>query len=1212
MSTLTSTNELQDLLQSLRKRWQRWASVRIALQSLLILFTGLWLLWMVDTFYFLSAPLRNVGLATVVTTSALWLGFRWRELREMNPTDGQLAALIEESHPELEEQILTAVDYQQQTASTSRLEAQLRQSAINRAAAHLQSLDLKTSLRPARTLRTAALFAALFGGILLFLMLFAYRSAPLQRIIAPWLTTAAAPTIEVDDGNRSIPVNSNVDLAARLTRQSRLAGTLQLQVNWQTQDGSTRSQSLSYDATSQSWPIRWEQVTDSRVYWITSRNSFDESTRYRIDVVVTPHLESAMLTVTPPEYTGLAPSSHDGAIGRIDVPERSRVELTFTNNQAIASGAVVFTPAAEEAEPKTIPLELAADQRSARAALPAMESGDFTIRYVDQHGFTFEDPAHRHLNVIVDQAPAIDPEQVSRTEVETEEAKLYELPVHLTDDYAVTGAELVLNRPGQSARIVSPAEELDGSQPETEALFQFPLTQEELNKADEIEVTLRAVDSRESPRPNETWTDAVSLQELLDPSLTSDPEELAKAQDEALLKELETIREAVDRQQADVSNLASRARQNQPLEGGDRRSPEELIEEQHQLAAKLENVAQQFDQNALYRDLAPVAQHIARHELATSEKLLNEASSRAQQATKDAQTSFTAAQEQLRTTHQEVEQLEKWLKDLIKMKEEVPRLNELARRADELAREVEAAANADQMRAQQEESEQLNQEMEDFFTRNPELAQAAQAGLRQEMKELAARIQQAANDETALNESIAGDLGKQQAELTQTESINERQESLSEEQENELRREIARMQRNARQQQQRAATVAMQSAQQSGFNSPQTQRALELVRQLEETANQAMTGELEAARKASAQAEQTAEQLARANPEMAEMANQLRERQSELTRELAAQAPRPAARHAARRESQDQLRQRTQQLQSQLEAIARRSDQLEQVLKERQYDVAQPFAVPEQFLKKADSFMDRASRRLKSRDYLLARDATHDSAQMLTKAATFLHQLNDGDEHQTLPVPPSFSQQITAAAAQLQAAREELANQSQSGQSAAAENQPEQSTPGESQSGQGQAGEAGQNDTNDPSQSGESQGSQGGQSPANPASQQLDQAAKSLNKASQQLQNQQGVGSQSDASASQPDSNSNDNSQSDMGGTGTSQTLTADELQAELQLLSQRPWGAVSTELQSEIRESSRYRHKPEYARQIQSYFEQLATPRSPQNSPTPPAEESR
>ncbi|QDU79606.1 hypothetical protein Pla110_13170 [Polystyrenella longa] len=1204
MSTHPPITELQELLQSVRIRWQRWVTLRTTLQALLVLVGGLWCLWVLDTFYFLSASWRNVGFVCIVLTSLLWLFTRLQKLREESPTDTQLAAIIEDSHPELEERLLAAVDYQQQH-STSNLERQLQQSTIHQAVGSLRSVELQSSLRPARTLRISLVWLGLLIVSGLFFLFFAYRTSPWQRILTPWQSVSAEPTIVIEGGNQSIPIGSSIDLAAKLAKRPR-HGKLDLQLNWQANDSAPQSARLHFDEATGTYPIRWDQIDRSREYWVSSNNSFDESARYRLEVVVMPQLESANITITPPAYTEHSPITHDGALGEMMVPEGSNVLLSFISNQPIASGEVLFQPDNEIEGPKSIPLEIKEDRRTALAKIPASESGTFSIQYEDKHRFTYRDEVRRHLQVQPDQPPVVEPTQITKTERENEEPSQFDLPVHATDDYTVTRVEMIIKSSDQPARIITPVEQLESASPEVPLHFRFPLSEEELSEATEVEVSFRATDNRVHPRPNETWTDPVPLIELLDPSLIEEPDAQDKALDEELMHKLAKLKTDLEKQETDVDKLAIRSRLDQPLEGGDRRLPEELIEEQEELRLQLEAIASQFNEHALYKELAPLAQHVARHELPSAEQHLQEVQDRATTSPKDALPPLTAASQQLKTAKKQVAQLEAWLENLIKLKEEIPELSELAQRSQNLADQLTEPSESGELERQLAEGTELDQSMEDFLTRHPELAEAAQAALMQQLRQVATQLQAAANQQSAINESIVSDLGQQQAELKQLKNINDLQENLTEEEEQELQQQLARLQREIQRQQQRAATLVLQSAQQSGSQSPPTQTALELVRKLEETSNQILAGQLPEALKSSQQASKTAEQLSDSAPELSAAAMELNQTQQELSQQLGAQANRPAARHAARREGQDQLQTRVNQLENQLDRLTEQAVQLATAAEQQPNELSEQLNVPRQFLKKAEKPLERSIRRLQSHDYLLARESTRNSATMLKQAALTLNQLTQSEENQAVPIPQSFSEQIAEAANQLNNAQQLLAQQMNQQQA----NQQQGDAQGESPDGEQTAAKEGQSPPSGKGESPNPNSSNSTQS-GSPASQNLQQAAQALQQANQQLQNQQGTGGQSESAPSSSDQEGSSGSQAEEGGTGTKQVLTADQLQEELELLSQRPWGAVSTELKSEIREATRYRHKPEYARQIESYFKQLAAPRTPQSYLKPAPKES-
>ncbi|MEZ6047355.1 MAG: hypothetical protein R3C11_17590 [Planctomycetaceae bacterium] len=514
------------------------------------------------------------------------------------------------------------------------------------------------------------------------------------------------------------------------------------------------------------------------------------------------------MTITPPSYTQLEESQHDGALGEIPVPEQSSVELQITSSQKLVSGEIRFQSDDPSSDLKSIPLQIASDQNSAEALLPSTQSGRFTIHFVDEHQFEFIDQVHRHLKIIPDRPPEIEPTQITR-KPESNTEPLYQLPLFVRDDYSVALAEMIVKHPDEPARILNPARQESKTIQETSFLFEFTLSKSDLERASEVMVHFRATDNRPLPRPNETWTEPVALAELLDPSLIEDPAALEAALDAALQKELEDLHQALQKQETDVDKLAIKARLDQPLEGADRRSPSELIQEEQELSLQLESIAEKFADHALYQELAPIAQHIARHEIPPAEGHLREVQELKSASPKESLPALSAASQQLKTASQQVEQLQEWLNDLIRLKEEVPELSELSKRAQNLAEQLADQPDSNDLEGPLSESEALDQSMEDFLTRHPELAQAAEASLLQELLRLAAQIQTSANQQAGLNESVVADLGQQQAELNQ---LNETVEQLTSEQEASLQQELATSSSRPCSNNRAAATLALQTS----------------------------------------------------------------------------------------------------------------------------------------------------------------------------------------------------------------------------------------------------------------------------------------------------------------------------------------------------------------------------------------------------------------
>ena len=71
-----------------------------------------------------------------------------------------------------------------------------------------------------------------------------------------------------------------------------------------------------------------------------------------------------------------------------------------------------------------------------------------------------------------------------------------------------------------------------------------------------------------------------------------------------------------------------------------------------------------------------------------------------------------------------------------------------------------------------------------------------------------------------------------------------------------------------------------------------------------------------------------------------------------------------------------------------------------------------------------------------------------------------------------------------------------------------------------------------------------------------------------------------------------------------MGGGGAQVDADLKQLDTELKKQAQRNWGRLPGQLRSEILQGANKKPRPEYAKQIKSYFEEIAKPATKDNKP--------
>lgn len=390
---------------------------------------------------------------------------------------------------------------------------------------------------------------------------------------------------------------------------------------------------------------------------------------------------------------------------------------------------------------------------------------------------------------------------------------------------------------------------------------------------------------------------------------------------------------------------------------------------------------------------------------------------------------------------------------------------------------------------------------------------------------------------------------------------------------------------------QQATRQALKIAQQEGPESKATQAAAQFAKQAAEAARQAQSGNLDQAAKQSQEAaqsgEETADQLSpKGQPPtpQSDQARQLAQRQQELSEQLKQMSGSKPAQQGAQQQGQQQLAEATASLSRQLEQAA-------QELGATPLD-AKPAATAaskaQQAAAAAQQSMKRAADAAQANDAAGAAEQAANAAQQLHEAA---RQAGDqGANPRTgQAIPDGLAGQVTKAAQQLSEAQQQLNSSKMSPDKPANGKPAQEGTPDGAPQDEGLAR----------------------------AAQEFRQAADAMRQAAkgsgqQTASKDPGSKSRMPGDSQQgPSEESPDETVAGQAGGGTpgqsegaQVDLDLKLLDAELKKQTHRNWGKLPGQLRTEILQGANKTPRPEYAKQIKSYFEEIAKPATKAPSP--------
>lgn len=433
-----------------------------------------------------------------------------------------------------------------------------------------------------------------------------------------------------------------------------------------------------------------------------------------------------------------------------------------------------------------------------------------------------------------------------------------------------------------------------------------------------------------------------------------------------------------------------------------------------------------------------------------------------------------------------------------------------------------------------------------------------------------------------------------------------------------------------------AANLALETAQQFGPESEPTRKATQLAEEAIKAQQAANTGQLHEASQAANRAAELADAMLNERQEnqtdpnernpIREQAEQILDLQSKLADKLAEASNSEEMRREALKNSQEMLARQTEALAQQLSETSEKleTDPLDLKKESQQAERTQAKTT------EAGKAMQQAVEGLSEENLAQAAKQAQAAAKALKEAAQKEQNKKREFEKET-PVPEKVGDQVTDAARQLRNAQKQLEqtpefknagdpqmaqnkqaapreNDADPKQAQAAGDQQKASPDGDKNSqAKAEPGDDSQSmeqqaSKNSKNQGQESEQGQGKPSSSKQAAEAMKRAAESLSQAATELKSKSQQGSdpgkgQQSQTASRNMAPGKGQGESEGGGARTSVDFT--QLKTKLKAMSNRDWGELPGQLDTEILQGSRSQTDPEYARLIKHYFEAIAKSKS-------------
>jgi hypothetical protein len=423
--------ELNAILSSIGRRWTQRARLRAwtlgaaTMATVVLAGVGATLLLAREGMPLVVTTAVVLLVAAAVLARTLW-SFRYK------PTNAQLARFVEERSSELEDVVVTAVDY----AARPDSDARMRELLAADAARSLAGVDLDRIV-PRVSVRQALIHASVATAVLaLALSAFAPRLSRATTVAAAHLFPARLQ-VEVTPGTTKVRVGQPLTITARVSGLTdEVVPTLSVAIGEQ----SRQVRMLPTDAPGV-FGVTIQNVSASFAYNVSAAGA--RSDNYIVTVIRPPRVERIDLHYDFPQGLGLEARTDEDS-GDIYGPAGTKVRLTVVADKPIAAASLVLNDGTK------VPLN---GPQVLSGALTIDEDGSYRVALADQEGLENAGDTEYFIRTLADRPPDV---RILRPASDKKVTPLEEVPIEVRadDDYGVASLDLVFQAANGKERVV--------------------------------------------------------------------------------------------------------------------------------------------------------------------------------------------------------------------------------------------------------------------------------------------------------------------------------------------------------------------------------------------------------------------------------------------------------------------------------------------------------------------------------------------------------------------------------------------------------------------------------------------------------------------------------------------------------------------------------------------------------------------------------------
>jgi len=365
--------------------------IGLALVFTAVLFMALGLM---ETVFEFGAAVR-FGLFAVLLAGVAAIAVRFFRLqRRIDADDQRIAHYIEEHIPELEQRLITSMEFSgpAKAGQPSVLVEQL----LADTQGQLQGLNLDRVVSGRTAWPAAGAAVLVIGCLVLAFWNWADFSRAGRRIILPWAegpdAAAAAVGLAVEPGTIRIQRDNDVLFVARIEN----ASPQQVDLYFQNDQAGWNRVAMKREASELNYVYLLPSVKKEVAYYVDI--GVKRSDQYHITVFERPRVEQVAVEYEYPPYTGLQNKSVENG-GDVTAPEGTRITVQATFNKPVESSTLVFGDGTT--------VELKPDGSTAGGSFIVRQDATYTIQAVDTEQMQNEDTYEYFVRAIPDEKPTV-------------------------------------------------------------------------------------------------------------------------------------------------------------------------------------------------------------------------------------------------------------------------------------------------------------------------------------------------------------------------------------------------------------------------------------------------------------------------------------------------------------------------------------------------------------------------------------------------------------------------------------------------------------------------------------------------------------------------------------------------------------------------------------------------------------------------------------